>query len=851
MLPLTITLRRRLLRRALLAVLAGLAAAAAHGAPAAPIDEAQRAPLSGGVHPAVARARELGSPDPALRAERVILVLRGTPQQEAALQRLLADQHTPGRPAYRRWLSPADFARRFGVAPAQMAALQGWLRSKGLHVDEVPAGGRSLAFSGTIARIENAFATRIGRYEIDGVPHLSAAIAPTVPAAFAGFVRGFASLHDVRHRPQFLRGATAPDFTDGSSYYLAPGDFAVIYDLAASYAQGTTGAGGSIAILGRTSVKTADISSFRSQFGLSATLPAIIDNGAAPGYESGDELESDLDLEWSGAVAPAAAIKFVTSASTALTDGIDLSAQYAVSNNVAGIVSLSYSSCESPSDPTASPFYGQLWQQAAAQGMSVFVSSGDSGAAGCAVDTSSTASGGLAVNALCSSPDDTCVGGTEFVADQSAPASYWAASNSATGVSALGYIGEAAWNQSGTVSGGADLFASGGGTSLYYAKPSWQYAPNIPSDGHRDVPDLALAASGAHDAYLVVTSDGYSSSTLVAVGGTSASTPSMAGIAALLTQRQGGRLGNIDPALYALSNLQVNGGAVVFHRITSGDNSVPGQAGFSAAAATPDFSQVSGLGSVDGGQLLSNWSSVSPPPVRVGIAPASALVPASESVGTATLTVAAATAWTATVATGAASWLSVTPASGTGPGVLEFQAKANASAARSGTITVAGLTLAVSQAAAAGNGAAQSSLTPIVLSFLGQTVGTTSSSQQVLLGNAGASTLSVGTASVSGTAAADFAFAGSCLDVGTLAPGDSCFLNVSFTPTAAGSRSASLQVATSASGNAPTVALNGTGTVLAGDVPLPPWTLGLLALTLAAAAQRSTGRPRLRGTAPR
>lgn len=835
------TARLPLFLRASLFLLAALASALAHAVSASPVNESQRTPLTGAVHPAIAHGQDLGAVDPGTRADRVLLVLRGTSQQETALRRLLLDQQTPGRPEYHRWLSPKEFGRRFGASPAQLTALQTWLRGKGLHIDEVPAGGRSMIFSGTMGQIASAFATQAHRFEVDGESHVSAAIAPSIPAVFSGFVRGFASLHDFRHRPQHVRAAASPDFTNGSSNYLAPGDFAAIYDLTALLAQGTTGTGATIAVLGRTSIKTADITNFRNMFGLSGTLPTIIVNGSAPGYVSGDELESDLDLEWSGAVAPAATIDFVTSASTGVSDGIDLSAQYAVSNSVAGIVSLSYGSCETASDPSASPFYGQLWQQAAAQGMSVFVSSGDSGAAGCAADSSSTATGGLAVNALCSSPDATCVGGTEFTADLSSPSSYWAASNSASGESVLGYIGEAAWNQSGSITGGSDLYASGGGTSIYYAKPPWQYATDVPVDGRRDVPDLALAASGAHDPYLVYTSDGFTSSTLVAVGGTSASAPSMAGIAALLAQRQSGRLGNVDRALYALSNQQVNGGAAVFHRITSGGNSVPGQAGFSASTASPDFSQVNGLGSVDGGQLIAAWSSVSPPPVGNGVSPASVLVPAGESVGTATLTVAASTAWTASVGSSASSWLSVTPASGSGPSVLEYQAKTNTAAARSGTITMSGLTLTVNQSAAAGSGSAEASLTPSTLSFPSVTVGTSAPAQQVLLGNQGGALLSVDTVSVSGAAAADFSLAGSCLGVGTLAPGDSCFLNVSFAPTAAGSRAASLQVATGTSGAVSTVALSGNAMALEGDVPLPAWAYTLLTVALALATLAAGG----------
>jgi subtilase family serine protease len=193
---------------------------------------------------------------------------------------------------------------------------------------------------------------------------------------------------------------------------------------------------------------------------------------------------------------------------------------------------------------------------------------------------------------VCSSPYSTCVGGTEFTADISAPSTYWSTTNTAgTYASALQYIGEAVWNQSGTVSDGSDLWSSGGGASIYFAKPAWQLTTGVPSDGYRDVPDVALNASSAHDPYLIYSSDGNSSSTLEGIGGTSAAPPAMAAIAALVTQSQGGRVGSFNPPLYGLSEQQTHGGAAVFHPITSGNNTVPGQTGFTASVTDPIYNQ--------------------------------------------------------------------------------------------------------------------------------------------------------------------------------------------------------------------------------------------------------------------
>ncbi len=799
------------------------------------IDDSARIELAGHVHPALRGSRDLGEVDPALRADRLTLVLRASPQQDAALENFLRDVHDPASAQYRKWLTPQVFAQRYGVAPADLAKLQGWLKSKGFRVDEIPAGGRSIVFSGTVGQLNRAFGTSIHSYSWRGEHHLASSNNPSIPAAIAPVVRGFASLHDFRHRPSHAGGVIAPDFTSGTSHYLAPGDYATIYDIGPVYAASVSGAGHSIAVLGRSAVVQADLDSFHQQFGLALGVPTILNNGPAPGRVGGDELESDLDLEWSSAVAPGATIKFVTSASTSLSDGIDLSAQYAVSNNVADVISLSYSSCEAAADVSggALPHYHQLWQQAAAQGMSVFVSSGDSGAANCDAAGSATATQGAAVNQLCSSPYSTCVGGSQFNADVASPSTYWSASNAANQSSALSYIGEEVWNQSGTQAGGTALWASGGGASRYFAKPSWQYAPGVPSDGLRDVPDLALSAS-SHDAYLIFTSQGYSQSTEVGVYGTSAATPSMAGIAALLAQKAGGRVGNINPVLYALSDQQAAGGLAVFHRITTGDNSVPGQAGYGASVSDPGFNLATGLGSVDVAQLASAWNTVSAPPA--GLSPGYALVPAALFEGSATLTLPSNMSWTAS---SNAAWLSASPISGSGASALTFIAQPNAGTARSGIITINGMTLTIEQASGIAAAAAQISLSSSALTFGNDPVGNASTRQRILVGNNGGAILTLASVGITGAQSTDFAASGSCAAAIAINPGASCYLDVRFTPAATGIRSATLQLAWSA-GNA-SVTLSGTGTAATaatGDVPLPPWAIGAISLALAASLLR-------------
>jgi subtilase family serine protease len=421
---------------------------------------------------------------------------------------------------------------------------------------------------------------------------------PEIPAALAQVVGGVVSLHDFHSEPlhAFAR-KPSPEFTSGGSHYMAPADFAAVYNLVPLYQQSINGNGQSIAIVGRSNIKIADVRQFRTAFGLPANDPQIIVNGSDPGiFSSGEETEADLDVEWSGAVARNATIKFVVSNSTNSSDGVDLSAQYIVNHNLAPIVSASFGLCEARLGSSGNRFLNGLWQQAAAQGITVVVSSGDNGAAGCDPPAAAKATNGRAVNGLCSTPYSVCVGGTEF-SDISNPSLYWSSSNaSGTQGSAVSYIPEVAWNESGP---GAGLWSGGGGMSTVYSKPLWQTGTGIPADGKRDVPDVSLTSAG-HDGYLI-----YQEGGLYVVGGTSAAAPSFAGIMALVVQNTATRQGNANTALYPLATKQRAGGAVVFHDVTSGNNSVPGQSGFSAATG---YDQATGLGSVDALVLVSHWT---------------------------------------------------------------------------------------------------------------------------------------------------------------------------------------------------------------------------------------------------
>ncbi|MGC8723869.1 MAG: protease pro-enzyme activation domain-containing protein [Acidobacteriota bacterium] len=597
------------------AVAPGVQAARTHGGSPLVIDNSQTVVLPGNVYPLARPEYDAGPASPSLPMDRMILALKMSGEKRAALKKLLAEQQDPSSPLYHQWLTPQEFGARFGADPSVLAATESWLRSQGFRIDSVAKGGLWINFSGDVQSVERTFHTRIHEYLVKGNWYHANDRDPSIPVALGPYVWGIVSLNDfprkAMHTPfrPVEPSQITPEYTSSTgNHYLAPADFATIYDLTPLYSSGINGGGAAIAIVGRTHPSTllTDWSSFRSNFGLSTGTLNVIVNGTDPGdLGQNEDFEADLDVEWSGAVAPQATIDFVISASTNTADGVDLSAQYIVDNNIAPIMSTSFGLCEADLGSAGNDFYDNLWMQAAAQGITSLVAAGDNGAAGC--DNASAKTGtAVAVSGLASTPYDVCVGGTLFM-DSSDPAQYWSTTNNPTTFgSALSYIPEAAWNESGasttcpTGDTCSNLYATGGGASTLYSKPAWQVSPGVPADGMRDIPDVALNAA-TYDGYIVA-----SGGKLYIAGGTSASSPSFAGIMALVVQKTAERQGNANVRLYQLGNAQYTGsGPVVFNDVTTGDNSVPGVTGFSCG---PGYDQATGLGSVDGAALVNAWS---------------------------------------------------------------------------------------------------------------------------------------------------------------------------------------------------------------------------------------------------
>lgn len=575
--------------------------------------------LRGNIHPNARPQFDAGPVDPTMRLDQVMVMLKRSAAQQAELDQLLAEQQDRSSRNYHSWLTPDEFGDRFGASPNDAARIVFWLQSEGLAVDAISRGRNWISFSGTADRLNAALGTEIRRYRINGESHFANSSEPSIPAAIEPLVDGILGLDDFHPKAaQYASNSLRPQFTGASgSHYLTPDDFATIYNLGPLYNAGYDGSGQRIVVAGQSAIDLADIRMFRSKYGLAPNDPQIIlvPGTTDPGHTA-DEIEADLDIEWAGSIARKANIIYVysTNVATAMS--------YAVDQNLGSVVSLSFGSCEAANSRVALTSARALAQQANAQGITWLASSGDSGAAGCDPPTKTQASLGLGVSFPASLPEVTSVGGTQFA---EADGTYWAAANSNTLASALSYIPEQGWNESDATG----LAASGGGLSSTFSRPSWQGAPGVPDANFRSVPDVSLAAAG-HDGYLIA-----NGGQLFPVRGTSASTPALAGILALVNQYQelngvetrSGQ-GNINPNLYSVAR-STSG---VFHDVTSGDNIVAcvmgspdcsnGTLGYTAG---PGYDLVTGLGSVDGFNLAVNLGNQWITPAIAGLNPESVI----------------------------------------------------------------------------------------------------------------------------------------------------------------------------------------------------------------------------------
>ncbi len=603
----------------------------------APIDNTARTVLANSRPPRARAENDAGLMPQSTRIEGMSINFSRSAAQQAALDTLLVAQQDRTSPLYHQWLTPDAFAAQFGAAASDLQTVQNWLTSQGFSVDSPSRGLNRITFTGTEAQVEAAFGAQLHYFTVDNVKHFAPASNLSVPASLAGVVESIGNISSFQPHSHIRRSAS-PAFTSGqtSNHFLTPKDVATIYDINPAYTAGYTGAGQSIAIVGQSAVLLSDVANFKTAAGVSspAPVPVLYPGTGASTLKTGDEAESDLDLEYSGTIAPGATVYFVYTGASSNYGAFD-ALVYAVINDIAPIISSSYGECELDLGSANYAYYNQYLQQAAAQGQTVLSASGDEGSTDCYGETTTAATEiALAVDFPGSSAWVTSVGGTEISASNntSTSSTYWS-SNGTTDVlsSALIYIPELAWNDDST----SQLSSGGGGVSVLTTRPSWQTGTiggvAFPAGTMRLVPDISLMASPAEPGYLYCSSDsggtgiqgscsnsGFrdgNGTNLTVAGGTSFAAPIFAGMMALINQatKSTGQ-GALGPILYPLA-ANTTTYAAAFHDITVGNNACTtspatlscASSGLTNYVTATGYDEATGLGSVDLYKLLTAW----------------------------------------------------------------------------------------------------------------------------------------------------------------------------------------------------------------------------------------------------
>ena len=621
------------------------------------IDDRRLVTLQGNVHPETRAENDRGEVSDNFSIDHMLLQLRRSPEQEQELEQFIDELHTVRSPKFHHWVTSQKFGETFGLTTQDLDTIVGWLESYGFKVNVVYPSGMLIDFSGTAGQVHRAFHTELHRVEVNGEKHIANMSDPRIPGALAPAIAGIVSLHDFEPHPLYKMHKPQTLFTESNgSYSVVPADLATIYNLNPVFSAGYSGKGQTIALIEDTDLfSPSDWNTFRSKFGLSSFTSGSLttvhpappngpNNCLASGVVRPDDAEAILDAEWASAAAPSAAIEMAVCANTTTTFGGLIAVQNLI--NAAApppaIMSISYGQCETVNGSSANTAYKAAYQQAVAEGVSVFVATGDSGAAGC--DQNATAAtDGIGVSAFASTVYNVAVGGTDF-GDTYAHvnSTYWSPTNTLTYGSAKSYIPEIPWNDScasvlastflgfsatygatgfcnnSTVGeslhnttaagGGPSGCATGtsvgpdraavGGSCAGWPKPSWQSIFGNPNDAVRDTPDVSLfAANGLWSHYYVfcwsdTTAGGASCtgdpSTWSGGGGTSFASPIMAAIQALVDQKTGSRQGNPDPVYYELGSTEYG---------STGNSSCDSSKG-NAIAATCIFNDVT-LGDMD------------------------------------------------------------------------------------------------------------------------------------------------------------------------------------------------------------------------------------------------------------
>ncbi|HYK92214.1 MAG TPA: S53 family peptidase, partial [Acidobacteriota bacterium] len=503
-------------------------------------------------------------------------------QNRPDLERLVSDQQDPKSPNYHRWLTPQEFGNRFGVSEQEYQAAVQWFEQHGFAVRMQPGNHLRIYFDGAAGDVERAFNVTIGMYEYRGKTYYANDADPGIPAELQGKAHGVYGLDNF---PK-----VHPMYKVGNGLVLAPGDAHLAYNLTPLDQSGINGSGQSIAVVETSDFNISDVQLFRNTFGLPPNDPLKFFVSTNPGIDkTGGEEEALMDVEWAGAIAKGATIQAVISGTADIQPALDYAVNQLFSTRV---ITVSFGDGESDLQPGQARQFMNLmdsyFMQAAAQGQTVLVASGDEGAQQ-SIGTNSL-SPGPDINYLCASGFVVCVGATSLNLN-------WVSSGNATQ-----YVSETAWNNGRSF---PNFAASGGGRSSYISKPAYQAGPGVPGDGLRDVPDVAAMGDPGGPGVLIVLGGAIANKSY---GGTSLSSPLWAGVFALVNQfGSPGGVGWANPRLYQMGTAQQQSSSApqVFHDVTSGNNSTPAVTGFNAGIG---FDLVTGWGSFNGDVFVRNFT---------------------------------------------------------------------------------------------------------------------------------------------------------------------------------------------------------------------------------------------------
>ncbi len=514
-------------------------------------------------------------------------------QNRSDLERLLSDQQDPKSPNYHHWLTPQEFGKRFGVSEQEYQGAVQWFQQHGFAVRTQPGNHLRIYFEGAVGDVERAFNVTIGMYEYGGKTYYSNDTDPVIPAGLQGKAHGVYGLDNF---PK-----AHPMFRTGNGIALAPLDMHLAYNMAALDQGGIDGSGQRVAVVETSDFNISDVQLFRNTFGLPPNDPQKFFVSANPGIDAtGGEEEALLDVEWAGAIAKGAVIEAVIADNSDIQSALDYILNQLFSTRV---IAVSFGNGESSLQAGQAQqfmdYMDSYFMQAAAQGQTVLVASGDEGA------QQSVGTSGLSrsadINYLCSSGFVVCVGATSLNLK-------WDNSGNATQ-----YVSETAWNNGLPL---PKFAASGGGRSAYISKPAYQAGPGVPADGQRDVPDVAVVGDPDGPGVLIVRGGTIVNNTY---GGTSLSAPVWAGVFALVNQfGSPAGVGWANPRLYQLGTAQQQSSSSpqAFHDVTAGNNTTPTVTGFNAGLG---FDLVTGWGSFNGDVFVRNFAAQPSPPQLVAL----------------------------------------------------------------------------------------------------------------------------------------------------------------------------------------------------------------------------------------